>query len=259
MLFAVQAYAQQKGNTVLKLKNELESFKYDKVISDADSILNSKPNINQEDLVNIYKMKGIAQFSLSDEEGAKVSFINILKIDSTFKLDSTDTSPKIISFFNQVKNEYSQILGSQKQFVKVDTVYVPKLINNNSSTDRFRQASIRSILIPGLGHLYLNQAVKGSVLTALCVLSIGSSIYFIIDSNKKESQYLSAVDPAVIQSSYKKYNTSYKLRNASLITFAAVWLYSQIDLLFFSGKWSKDDSSIQVHSDGKRLSLQLAF
>ncbi len=259
MLFTIQIFAQQKGNAISNLKNELETFQYNKVIADADSILNSKQNINPEELIIIYKLKGVAQFSLSDEEGAKISFINILKIDSTYQFDSTDTSPKIITFYNQVKNEYQQILPRQKQYVKVDTVFVPKPVNDNSSMNIFKQAMIRSVLIPGLGHLYLNENVKGTILTSLSVLTLSSSIYFIIDSNKKERQYLNAVDPNAIQDSYNKYNTSYKLRNFSLISFAAVWLYSQIDLLFFSSRNSSHDSSFQLHSEGKRLSLRFAF
>ena len=259
MLFAFQLFAQQKGNAVANLKNELETFQYKKVITDADSIINSQPNINPLELISIYKLRGVAQFSLSDEEGAKISFLNILKIDSTYQLDSTDTSPKIVSFYNRVRNEYRQIFRSQKQNVKVDTVFVPKLVNNGGSIDGFKQAMIRSVLIPGLGHLYLNENVKGTILTSLSLLTIGSSIYFIIDSNKKERQYLDAIDPNVIQNDYNKYNTSYRMRNFSLISFAAVWLYSQIDLLFFSSRISSESSGIHLQTDGRKLSLQLAF
>ena len=259
MLFMLQAYGQQKGNAVAALRNELESFQYDKVVSDADSILNSKVKIVPEELINIYKIKGIAQYSLSDNEGAKLSFINILKIDSTYNFDSTDTSPKIISFFKGVKNEYAQILRNQKPLVKIDTVFVPRLINDNNDMDGFKQAMIRSVLIPGWGHLYLNDNVKGTILTALSILTIGSSIYFIIDSNKKERQYLNSVDQAVIQSNYNKYNTSYKLRNISLISFAAVCLYSQIDLFFFSGRNSLTGSNLQIQSKGTRLNMRIAF
>ena len=38
----------------------------------------------------------------------------------------------------------------------------------------------------------------------------------------------------LIQQKYDDYNKSYKIRNVLIISYAVVWLYSQIDLLFFS-------------------------
>lgn len=259
MLFTYKAIAQQKGGAISILKGELESFQYSKVIMDADSIIKSGTKLSEKERVDINKMKGVAQFSLSDMVGAKLSFINILKIDNTFEFDSTDTSPKIIAFFNQVKNDYMQIYRSPNEIVKVDTVYVPKIIKDESSSEVIKQALIRSVIVPGLGHLYLNEGLKGAILTSLSVLTLGSSIYFIIDSNKKEDQYLNATDPAIIQSAYNKYNTSYKMKNISLISFAAIWIYSQIDILFFSGRDLLDNSSLQINTDGSSLRLSLEF
>jgi len=259
MLYTFQIYAQQKGNNIALLKGEMETFKYNKVITDADSILRFNSNLSSKDLVDINMMKGIAQFSLSDNNGAKKSFINILKIDTTFEFNPADTSPKIIGFFDQVKNEYMQIFHGQKQYIKVDTVFIPKLVEDEKAAEDIKEALIRSVIIPGLGHLYLNEYLKGGVLTAISALTIGSSIYFIIDSNKKENQYLNATDPAVMQSAYNKFNTSYKMKNISLISFATVWLYSQIDILFFTGKGIINNSNIQLHSEGNKLSLKFFF
>ncbi|MEK6553091.1 MAG: hypothetical protein AABZ54_06545, partial [Bacteroidota bacterium] len=38
----------------------------------------------------------------------------------------------------------------------------------------------------------------------------------------------------LIQQKYDDYNKSYKIRNVLIISYAVIWLYSQIDLLFFS-------------------------
>jgi hypothetical protein len=59
-------------------------------------------------------------------------------------------------------------------------------------------------------------------------------LYFIVDANEKEKAYLSETNSVLIQSNYDKYNKSYKIRNTLIATYAAIWLYSQIDLLFFS-------------------------
>jgi hypothetical protein len=59
-------------------------------------------------------------------------------------------------------------------------------------------------------------------------------IYFSIDANKKEELYAKETDPGLIEYRYDNYNRAYKLRNISIAAFAGIWLYSQIDLLFFS-------------------------
>ena len=96
-----------------------------------------------------------------------------------------------------------------------------------------KNAMIRSFILPGLGHIYLGKTGKGLVLTTLSAVSIGGMIYFIIDSNKKEDDYLNTSDPKTISTNFDAYNSSYKLRNAFIISSVVIWLYSQIDLLFF--------------------------
>ena len=92
----------------------------------------------------------------------------------------------------------------------------------------------RSILFPGMGHLYLSNNAKGWILTSLNTAALGSMLYFIFDSRNKELDYLEQTEPALINEKYDKYNTSYKIRNTLIITYAVIWIYSQIDLLFFS-------------------------
>ena len=59
-------------------------------------------------------------------------------------------------------------------------------------------------------------------------------VYFVFDTDSKRNDYLNAIEPSLIESNYDKYNTSYKIRNSLIITYAVIWLYSQLDLLVFS-------------------------
>ena len=59
-------------------------------------------------------------------------------------------------------------------------------------------------------------------------------LYFIFDAENKRSQYLSEVDPMLIEKKYTNYNTSYKIRNTLIATYALIWIYTQIDILFLS-------------------------
>ncbi len=262
LLFPVMIFAQEKVNTISNLKNQLESFQYNQVIINANELLKNKGKLSDENIIEIYKLKAIAQYSLQEEKSAKESFFNILKIDTTFSLDAATTSPKIISFFDQVKTDYLQVLENENQMIKAktDTVYVPKVIHSEESNSVIRQAAIRSIILPGWGHLYLGDNLKGTILTSLSLIALGSSIYFIIDSNNKERSYLDASDPTLIQLRYNDYNKSYKMKNISLISLAAVWLYSQIDILFFSGRNPINISTFQsFNSNRTQLNFQIQF
>ena len=211
-------------------------------------------------------MKAISLYTMNKGGAAKQSFIQILKLNPSYKLDSTNTSPKIISFFNNIKVNLADSLARQKpESSRVDTLYLTKKIPDAEHEAKLKQAMLRSVLLPGLGHLYRGEKVKGWILTSVGAVSLGAAIYYAVDSNTKEKKYLDETDPALIPSLYSKYNTSYKLRNFSLLSFAAVWLYSQIDLLFFS----EDTLPVNVPSQqtglnvgpggGMRFSISINF
>lgn len=257
-LISFNLSAQIRQDSISVLKNELESFKYTDVIKHADLMILHKEELSKATLIEVYRMKAIAQFSLSDEEGAKTTFTNILNIDTTYILDSSNTSPKIITYFNQLKRNYLAGLSRQKQYLeaKTDTV----IIQDERSSVMLRQAVIRSVIFPGLGHFYLNQNLKGITLSSLTVITLSSMIYYIIDSNSKQKDYLNARDNITIQTMYNKYNTSYKLRNISIISLAAVWLYSQIDILFFSSNNLLNVSgTVSYPSNRMQMSFQFAL
>jgi hypothetical protein len=218
------------------MKKKFDQFKYVDVITMANKLLLKKVPFTKADILEIYKLKGISHYSLSEDDAAKKSFIEILRIDTSYTLDSTKISPKIISFYTQVKQNYIQ---QQKEIlantvVRIDTIYVPKLEYDAEHEWRLKNAIARSLIIPGLGHLYLESSFKNVVLTVLGSASLVSSIYYFIRTEDKENKYLVETDPGMIESRYNEYNDSYKRRNISMIAYGVLWLYSQIDLLFFS-------------------------
>lgn len=267
LILSTFVYAQDIDSSLNSLKQQFENFQFTKVISSADSLLINKVNMSTGQLKEIYKVKAISEYSLLDEENAKISFIAILNLDSNFVFDSTKTSPKIISFFNDIKRKYISDLTKQKEIQeKQDKLNLTQNKNVFDNEKKLRSAIIRSILLPGLGHISNGEKTKGIILTTLSAASLGSMVYFIIDTNKKQDAYQSENDPNLIPSKYNDYNNSYKLRNASIITFAVIWLYSQIDLLFFTD-FNKDQNltskkipQINFNSlKGVQLSYQFYF
>jgi len=241
------------------LRKKLEQFDYSSVINGANRLLINKEQLSKNELIETQQLKGISHFALAEDENAERSFREILRIDSSFALDSTRISPKIISFFKKVKENYLKRISdvNEGNIARIDTVYIPHIYEQELS-GRVQQAVIRSILFPGLGHLYQAGSVKAWTLTALTAAAAGSLIYFWIDMDRKEELYINESEADLIDYRYKKYNRSYRLRNISLIALAGIWMYTQIDLLFFSDLFEikfkelkLPDGKIQVGIDFK--------
>lgn len=234
LIFSYTGFSQDE-NILQDISRKFESFKYDSVITTADSLLSLTDSLSDQTLVELYRMKGISHFSLDQNKLAEESFLAILKIDSTFHLDSAKTSPKIISFFNETRTEFKQHTQFENLSEQaVDTIYITQKIPDPEIEYKIKGAFFRSILLPGLGHLYLNDSFKGWFLTALSSASLVSSVYFIFDTETKRDGYANETNINKVAGKYDEYNSAYKKRNFSLIAFAALWVYSQIDLLLFS-------------------------
>ncbi len=249
------------------LQKKFENFEYGEVIKGANNLLINRGLIPTSDLLEILRMKGISHFSLSEDEAAKSSFTEILKIDTSYVLDSLKTSPKIVSFFNNVKKTYLQQLAVQlsRQVVKIDTVYITDPLKARQMENGVKTSAFLSLIYPGLGHLYDGQKVKGWALTALTTAALASSIYFYIDADKKRNEYLDEKNALYFDSKYSDYNKSFKYRNYSLIALGVVWLYSQLDLLFFSRSQNvshiiSEKSTIGINPvNGFNLNFKLNF
>ncbi len=249
------------------LKKHFENFEYGEVIKNSNKLLLNASRIPVPDLFEIYRMKGISHFSLSEDEPAKNSFIEILKIDTSYTLDSLKTSPKIVSFFQSVKRNYILKTADKtaEQIIRIDTVFISDPLKVQQIEAHSRTSSFLSLIYPGVGHLYDGQKTKGWILTALTTVSLASSIYFYFDADKKRNSYLKQTLPISIESKYTDYNKSFRYRNISFAALAAIWLYSQLDLLFFSDSASDRNSLMEnstlgiTPNNGFKFNLKLNF
>ena len=267
LLFSINIFCQINGDSLKILKKQFESFEYQKVINRANKLLAGKDTVSKANLKEIYRMKGISHFSINQYDSARYSFRQILKLDSTYNLDSSKTSPKIVAFFDEIKNNFrkEQIEIRRLVAARTDTVYVPQYVANINSEENLKQSIALSIIFPGLGHLNRGYTMKGWVFTVLTAATLGSTIYFIHDTNKRRREYMNQIDPSAILSKYTGYNSAFHKRNISIIALAAVWLYTQIDLLFISNDVQQKLQTVylpQMNYDnirGIQLNYQLSF
>lgn len=253
-------FSQDNREAIQNLSGLFINFEYSEVIKTANHLLINKSRFSNYELEEIYRMKGIAHFSRGEDRSARYSFTEILKTDTSYSLDPSTNSPKIISFFDEVKEEYLSGIREAKDpvtIIKFDTVYVPVNVRDTQGEYILKQAMIRSMFLPGTGHLYKKNDLKSWLLTSLSVASIGAGVYYIIDTNKKERIYLEEMDRTRIPDRYSDYNFAYRMRNFAFISFAALWVYAQLDLLFFSNQVKNDLSFIpgRLYFDGKSIGL----
>jgi TM2 domain-containing membrane protein YozV len=266
-LFSINIFCQVSGDSLKSLKKQFESFEYQKVINNANKLLEGKDTISTANLKEIYRMKGISHFSINQDDSARYSFRQILKLDSTYSLDSSKTSPKIVAFFNEIKNNFrkEQIEISKLAAARTDTVFVPQFVRNINSEENLKKSMALSIIFPGVGHFTRGYTAKGWIFTTLTAATLGSTIYFIYDTNKRHREYMNQTNPSNILSKYNGYNSAFHKRNISIIALAAVWLYTQIDILFISNDTHQKLQTVsipQMNYDnlrGIQLSYQLSF
>lgn len=221
---------------VLEIK--FQSFEYQAAVDIANILLEKKDEFTKEDQLEILRIKSVALYNLAEEDSARNVFIQILKIENTFFLDPVKNSPKIVEFFNNIKSSIKGMTSPDSNAEKKinDNNLVPEnpaIITKTNAYD-MRDIIGKSIILPGWGHLSGGKKGKGWLIGSAGLISLGSSIYFLIDCNRKEKDYLTETNLFLIEDKYKSYNNSYKIRNISIAAYIAVWIYSQIDLLYIS-------------------------
>ena len=243
LIFAAALYGQNAD--FQKLKLEFESFEYVKVIKLSDQLL-KKHSLPDTTLINIYLIRALSFYSIGNEDSCKISFGEILKVNKNFIPDPSIISPKIITLFNEVKSEFIRNENPKAFEDSVETLK-PALVFDGAL---MRECAVRNILLPGWGQMYSGNSIKGIILSAISASTLASMIYFIADANKKENEYLNSTTQSLIQEKYNAYNKSYKIRNVFIISYAAVWLFGQLDLFFLS-----DTNTFLKESSQLNLSL----
>ena len=244
-------YSQKFSQRLEPLIDTYKSFDYQSTIDLAYSLIGDSVGLNKTDLCEIHRLKALSYYSLLNMQGALHSFVAILKINPDYTLNPEQNSPKIISYFEEIRiNFLSTKAKYEPEKMTQDSLQTTQKIDSIASNNSFsNKTMLYSILLPGLGHITTDPSPKGWLLCSAGMLMLGSSIYYIIDTNRKERDYLNTIDKSEIERKYVDYNTSYKRRNFLIFAYAALWLYSQIDIFFFSQNKNYEEPIIAIGMD----------
>jgi hypothetical protein len=225
LFLTIKIVAQSKDIIVSKF----ESFQYDTVIQMVNNRLNADTSLSSSDRIQLIEMKAISFFSISEMDSAEATFIELLSLDPNFRFNPVRTSPKIIEHFNSIKSVFNKVKTISKQ---KESGVSDKGIIKSFDSDAFSTSLAKSIVLPGLGHISNQSSTKGWLITIFGTANLASMVYYIVETNNREKKYLNETDLSKIESKYNSYNSSYKTRNILIGTFAAIWVFSQLDLIF---------------------------
>ncbi len=86
------------------MEKNFQNCNYQKTIELANDILQN-PNLTKKERTETYILKGISEFSTNHVLEARVTFMELILFDNSITLNSKIVSPKIVLFFNELKNK----------------------------------------------------------------------------------------------------------------------------------------------------------
>lgn len=204
-----------------EIRDAYNQLNYTEAVIKAKMALQNYERFNSAQLTEIHKILALIFFSQNESEKARIHFENALSLTPELILDSLFVSPKILDFFNRVKEEREQKLEKESN-PKSEIRYV--LVQDPRAS-----AALRSMILPGWGQLFKGEKTKGKVLLSLWSLGIVGSVVSHLARERAEDKYLSETNPAKIESRYNTFNTYHKLRNNLILFSAVIWIYSYFD------------------------------
>lgn len=226
LIFSVGLFAQT--NPISNIKKLYEDYEYEKVIQLSESFL-SDNQLTDSLKVELLFMRAVSFYAIGNEEMAKKSFLNLFEINKNFSPELSTLPPKIVTLFGDVKQGFQKSIETAENSPE----NIARVIELSEAKNELIKSSMaKNVLMPGWGQVSMGSTVKGITLMSVATASLGAMVYYIIDTNKKQDEYINETNKLLINQKYSAFNNSYKSRNIFIALFAATWIYSQLDLLF---------------------------
>ncbi len=170
--------------------------------------------------IEIYRYAAFIAFQKGNTTLAADHFWKILEIDPTYSLDPVDTPPKLMTLFQKTKIDYLKDLNQRLKILE----------RQNTKAE----IPWRSFVLPGWEQWHRGYRVRGAILSAASMGTLGGLIYSAIKANREKQRYLNARDAQTAADLYKKYNSHYQRQFYFGYAFVTLWAVSQIDLMVWS-------------------------
>lgn len=190
------------------------------------------PGLPVQEQLFLFEYQSYTLFNLGLVDSARAVFNTLLAIDPDYQLDTHVASPKICRIFEEIRSNI-QLKSAQQNVL----AQYPE--------SNLQPAYLRTLVLPGWGHLYRGQKLKGQVILSGYLLSLGASIYFCVRTNSTRDDYMADHNPGTVLEKYDVYNKYYRARTAALVSTGTIWLLSQFDLVLWPPA-ATEKSSVRV-------------
>lgn len=224
MMLSGLVLGQNLNKQIQSVENDFRQFKYKQVIEKGRFLL-ADPYASKKDSLQIYQFMLSSAYALDDTTMAKSIIKEIIRTEPSFTLDVRNTSPKIIEFFNYIKQ---QIMYKEQPGEPAAEEHKPPLQAQISPLKA--QYLVASALFPGSGHFLAGERQSGYWRATVSAALFTGIVYSAVEANQRHDAYLSAPTDADFNKLYDRYNTFYKLRNALLVGYGLWSLYNLYDL-----------------------------
>ena len=222
-LLIIQAESQTLISQVNQIEILYKQLKFDEALVTGNNLLRNPAGLSADQLAFLHKYLGVIHYTLGRQDSARFHFLSYFNLEPDGILDPVHFSPKITSFFQEVKDEYQSLPQVPLPAVYNKYIFI---------TDPRPAATWRSALLPGWGQFYKGQKSKGWVMGGAFFSSLIFSGFAYYNENRYHDQYLDSQDPADIKSAYDNYNTWYKIRRNGMIFTAVIWILNVADALW---------------------------
>lgn len=245
ILFQSNLTAQIKDYEIYQLRFLYNEIKFEDVISQGQKLLEETAILNKTDFIEIHKYLALSFYNIGKKDSSRSHFYSLLSLNPDFKPDPVKTSPKILSFYLEIKKNFQEDNESQVALPFTHYVFIE---------DIRPKAALRSLAFPGWGQLYKDQNSKAYLFSGAF---IGSALITIISLSVERDlrdKYLDEKNPSKIGGRYDDYNNMSKTRKIIQYTAIGIWAASITDALF-----SEYTPTIQTKGNYLGLAFQVCF
>lgn len=110
LLLCAAGQAHAASDLLKNARNTFEYGSYEEASRLAESLLASHQLSEERDLVEAYRISGLANFYLSRPEAARRQFVALLSVDPDYAMDPFLVPPAAVAFFDGVKRDNESLL-----------------------------------------------------------------------------------------------------------------------------------------------------
>lgn len=237
MLFCCVSLSAQPADHLNQINQAFELYDEGR-LTEAEHIalrmLTRSDTLNSFDKFNLHKLLAFIAIANDDEEGGRRQFIAALRFNPAMSPDPISWSPKVRRVFDKAREEHIKEESLQQKRVLVLEATVG------------REASMRSLILPGSGQIYKGDSKRGIVLGASFWGSVALFTYSAINLSQSKNDYLNANTSHDANRLWKDYRNTQYMFNVSGILVGGIYLYTYFDAL-----WGEPKTVLEIEVNNK--------